>query len=365
MRFRQDKQVPQSSITERSVHARILSMQKEAQCLDTVQLRQMEQSFRSWVSESLREDVRLSRKRIFLIFLLIRYTGAKLNEVLTLNPFKDIDFKRQLVFLGKASPKDSRPQREVQIPVTLSEEIKAALDAPSFKRYLNNLFHVDPGHVRRKFYERALDCEFAPALGAPDVIRKSRAVELLQSNMPLPVVQKILGHSTLSVTASYVDFSDEDIRQVAKYFIEKESQRKTSARNSFFGKIISIKKGDIQAIVKMTTIGGDVVSTVITNESLVRLGIKTGSLITAEVKAPWVILQKSDKEPESTAENRFLGTIVRINKGEITTEYVVCISDGTELCSIVTTENAQKISFQKNDQVWVIFNSFSVVLHID
>ena len=86
--------------------------------------------------------------------------------------------------------------------------------------------------------------------------------------MPLPVVQRMLGHSTLNVTASYVDFSDDDMRQVAKYFIEKESRRKTSARNSFFGKISSIRKGDIQAKVEMITIGGDKVTTVITNDSL-------------------------------------------------------------------------------------------------
>lgn len=238
-------------MTERSSHARILSTKKEAQCLDTVQLTKMEQSFRSWVSESLRSDVQLSRKRILLIFLLIRYTGAKLNEVLSLNPFHDIDFKRQLVLLGKTNGEDGRRTREVQMPVTLSEELKAALHDPSFKKYLSSLFKVDPGHVRRKFYERALDCGFPPAKGAPDVIRKSRAIELMQSNMPLPVVQKMLGHSTPNVTASYVAFSDDEMRRVAKYFIEKESCRKTSARNSFFGKISSVRKGDIQAAVEI------------------------------------------------------------------------------------------------------------------
>ncbi len=107
------------------------------------------------------------------------------------------------------------------------------------------------------------------------------------------------------------------------------------------------------------------VTTVITNDSLSRLGLKAGSLITAEVKAPWVVLQKSDREPESTAENRFFGNIKRISRGKITTEYVVRISDGTELCSIVSTENARMMGFKKNDRVWVIFNSFAVVLHID
>ena len=365
MMFRHRQRIQRSSMDERSSHARIVSLPEESRCLDTVQLDRMEQSFRSWVEGSPRSDIRLSRKRILLIFLLIRYTGARLNEVLAMNPFRDIDFNRRTVLLGRTSTSDNRPLRKVQIPESLAEELRTALEEPSFRKYLGNLFKVDPGHVRRKFYERALDCGLPPVLGAPDVIRKSRAVELMQSNMPLPVVQRMLGHSTLNVTASYVAFSDDDIQQVAKYFIEKESSRKTSARNRFFGKIRSIRKGDIQTKVEMITVGGDMVTTVITNDSLSRLGLKAGSLITAEVKAPWVILQKSDKEPESTAENRFFGAIVRINKGEITTEYVVRIPDGTELCSIVTTENARQMGFQENDRVWVMFNSFSVVLHID
>jgi len=363
--FRDKKQVPQSLITERTSHARIVSMPNESHCLDTVQMSHLEQSFRSWADGAPRADVRLSRRRILLIFLLIRYTGGKLNEVLTLNPFQDVDFKHHLVFLGKTEKKNDQTPREVQIPQVLSEEIKSSLNDPAFKKYLGNFFKVDPGHVRRKFYERALACGFPSAIGAPEIIRKSRAVELMQSNMPLPVVQRMLGHSTLNVTASYVAFSDTDMRQVAKHFIEKESRRKTSARNSFFGKISSIKKGDIQAKVEMITLSGDIVTTIITRDSLSRLGLKTGSLITAEVKAPWVILQKNDKEPESTAENRFFGTIKRISKGKITTEYVVRISDGTELCSVVSTKNAHQIGFQKNDKVWVLFNSFSVVLHSD
>jgi molybdate transport system regulatory protein len=354
-----------SPIPERSSHARIVTLPDEAHCLDTVQLNRMEQSFRSWAEGSPRADVRVSRRRILLIFLLIRYTGAKLNEVLVLNPLQAVDLKRQEVLLGKSEARNGRLPRKVQMPESLSVELRTTLNDPALTEYLHSLFKVDPGHVRRKFYERARDCGYPPSMGAPEIIRKSRAVELIQSNMPLPVVQRILGHSTLNMTASYVAFSDDDIRQVAQYFIEKESRRKTSARNSFFGKIRSIQKGDIQANVEMITAGGDLVTTIITNDSLSRLGLKPGALITAEVKAPWVILEKSDRKPESTAENRFPGTITRITKGKVTTEYVVRIADGTELCSLVNTENARRMGFKKNDQVWVIFNSFSVVLHTD
>jgi molybdate transport system regulatory protein len=270
-----------------------------------------------------------------------------------------------LIVFGKPGAPPDRPPREIQISEALSSEIQSLLEDPVFKKSPQKVFRVDPGHVRRKFYERAASCGFPKSLGAPDVIRKSRAVELMQNNMPLPVVQKIMGHSTPNLTSSLVSFSEEDIQQVTRFFFERESLRKTSARNAFFGKIRTIQKGDIQSKVELVTIGGGLVTTVITNESLARLGFKKGTLITAEVKAPQVILEKTDKEPQCTAENRFPGNIARINRGRITTEYVVRIADGTELCSLVSSEISRRLDLKENDPVWVIFNSFSVVLHTD
>jgi molybdate transport system regulatory protein len=350
---------------ERISHGRIFFAPDEGKYLDTVRLSQLEQSFRCWIEDTPRSDIRLSRKRILMIFLLIRYTAAKLNEVLSLDPFQDIDHDRQSIFFGNTDTGIDRNFREVQISEALSREIQSLLADYGFRKALENRFGVDPGFVRRKFYERGQACGFPKRLCSPEAVRKSRAVELMQNNMPLPAVQMLLGHSTPNLTTSFVSFSDDDIRQVTKFFMEKESSRKTSARNSFFGKIKIILRGDIQTKVELTTIGGHSVTTVITNDSLKSLGLKVGNLITAEVKAPWVILQKTDEDPVCTAENRFNGVIIRINTGKINTEYVVRISDGTELCSVVTTEAGRRLNFHKNDRVWVIFNCFSVVLHAD
>lgn len=361
-RARDNRSVP---MREGASHSRIVAAPDGRQYLDSMQLHRLEQSFRAWAEEAARSDVRLSRKRILLIFLLIRYTGAKLNEVLAINPFQDIDPGRQTVVFGKADATPDRSPREVQMPETLSQEIRIALNDAAFKSSLGSLFNVDPGHVRRKFYERAVACGFPKRLGGPDAIRKSRAVELMQSNMPLPVVQRILGHSTPNLTASFVSFSHDEIQKVAKFFLEKESRRKTSARNTFFGKISSIQKGDIQAKVELVTIAGYLLTTVITNDSLARLGLKTGMLISAEVKAPWVVLQKGDEEPRCSTENRFQGIVERIIKGKVTTEFVVKIADGTELCSLVTSASSRRLELREGDPIWAIFNSFSVVLHLD
>jgi molybdate transport system regulatory protein len=350
---------------ENTRHTRIFAVTSEGKSLDPVQLNLLEQSFRAWAEGTARSDIRLSRKRILLIFLLIRYSGAKLKEVLALDPFQDIDTQEHLVIFGKHDATSDRPPREVQIPEALSQEIQEALDDVTFQTSLDNLFNVDPAHVRRKFYERSVACGFPKESGGPDAIRKSRAVELIQNNVPLPVVQKILGHSTPTLTTSYVSFSDDDLRKAEKFFLEKESRRKTSARNAFFGKISAIQKGDIQTKVELVTIGGYAVTTVITNDSLTRLDLKVGMLINAEVKAPWVVLQKGEKKPECSAENMFQGTVERIIKGKITTEYVVRIADGMELCAVVTSDINRRLGLHENDQVWAIFNGFAVVLHLD
>ena len=190
-------------------------------------------------------------------------------------------------------------------------------------------------------------------------------MELLQSNMPLPVVQRILGHSTPNLAASYVEFSDDDVREMASFFVEKESRRKTSARNAFFGKVHRIQKGDVQATIEIASVGGYIVNAVITNHSLARLGLKRGRLVMAEIKAPWMMLYMGDEEPKSTAENIFRGMVYRITRGQVTSEVVVRIPDGTELCSIITEQSAKQVGLKENDSLWVAFNAFAVVLHVD
>ena len=182
------------------------------------------------------------------------------------------------------------------------------------------MLKLDPAHVRRKLYERAEAIGLRRELGAPEVIRRSRAVELMQGNVPLPVVQKILGHSTPSLAASYVKFSEEEMRRAETFFIDRENRRKTSARNAFFGKIKSLIKGDVQARVEISAPGGYCISAVITNHSLERLGLKRGGLVAAEVKAPWVTIHRSAEDPASSADNVLAAAVERIVRGKVTAE---------------------------------------------
>ncbi|MFZ5569655.1 MAG: TOBE domain-containing protein [Thermodesulfobacteriota bacterium] len=345
-------------------HGRIVAAPDEGLCLDTVRLNRLEQAFREWVERSKRADITCSRQRILVIFLLIRYTGAKLSEVLALNPREDIRPEKSAVFFrGNAAGPEMAP-REVQVADQVLREVRDRLR--DIREESRDSLQLDPGFVRRKFYERAEACGFSRQSSGPEMIRKARAVELMQGNMPLPAVQMMLGHSTPNLTSAYVSFSEDEIRQVARRFMEKESLRKTSARNSFFGKIQEIRQGDIQSRVVLRTIEGHFIATVITNDSVERLGLQPGGLVTAEVKAPWVILQAAgDEAPACSAENRFKGVLIRISRGGINTECVVRISNTIELCAVVSTEGMKNIPLNEGDDVWALFNGFSVVLHVD
>lgn len=330
-------------------------------CLDTGQLNQLEQSFRQWAEASPRRDVQLSRRRILLIFLLIRYTGAKLNEVLALDPFSDIH--QQMVCIRNPESEQQECARTIVIAEPVANEIEQMLADADFRRSLTNLLAIDPAFVRRKFYERAEACGFAKQMAGPEMIRRARAVELMQSHMPLPAVQKLLGHSTPNLTAAHVSYSEEELQRVTRLFIERESSRKTSARNTFFGKISMIKRGDVQAQVTLINPGGHRITTLITLESLDRLALQVGRLMTAEVKAPWVIIQPGKTDGGSSADNRFAGEVVRINRGKVSSEYVVRIDDGTELCATISTDSGKDLALQVGDRARVLFNCFAVILH--
>ena len=288
-----------------------------------------------------------------------------MNEALSLDPASDFDLDNNIIRLGKRHGGKDFNSREVQIPGAISADIRTMTIDSASKWAGGSVFRIDPAHVRRKFYERAASITIPSSLGTPETIRKSRAVELMRSNMPLPVIQKILGHSTPNLAASYVEFSDTEISHVAKYFADRENKRKTSARNSFFGKISTIRTGDIQALVEVVSVSGNVITSIITSGSLTRIGLKPGMLVTAEVKAPWIQLCKDRNAPNCSAENLFQGTVCRITKNRTTAEVVVRLPDSTELCAIITEKIRRQMDIQNEDLLWVFFDAFAVVLHVD
>jgi molybdate transport system regulatory protein len=331
--------------------------------LGTAKLEQLTAAFRAWAARATRPDVRLSRERVLLIYLMLRHCGAKLGEVLALDDRTDIDLDAGVVRFG--GEKDDAAPREVKLPRALTDELARTFDAPAFLAMRGMAFRMDGGYVRRKFYERGQECGLPKELSNPRILRHSRAVELLRGGVPLTIVQTILGHGTVNLTAHYLSFTQEDIKTLVSYYIHKEARMKTSARNTFTGQISQVRVGTILSEVTLVTPAGYQLVSVITNESLEKLDLREGALATASVKAPLVILVKNDEAPASSMRNRFFGTVMRINEGAIAAEVVVRVDDDTEVCALITDESVRRLDLKVGDPIWAMFKAFSVVLGVE
>ena len=332
--------------------------------LDSEQLDILTASFRAWASETGTRARAMSRTRILVIFLLIRYTGAKLNEVQGLRVLNDMDFAGHSVRFGQEDCGETS-FREVHLSAGLSAELAELLTLLDGAGGAERPFSIDPAFVRRKFYERAQICGFDKRQGGPEMLRKARAVELIQNNVPLPAVQRLLGHSTPNLTTAFISFSPEDLTEVIRLFMERESGRRTSARNSFFGKVRGFARGDVQTLVELDTLDGEKIWTMVTNTSAERLSLREGRLITAEVKAPWLLLERADRPGGNSAENVRQGIIARLTKGAVNTECTVRIADGTELCAILSTQGFDSLGLSLGDEARVLFSSYAVILQAD
>ncbi len=65
---------------------------------------------------------------------------------------------------------------------------------------------------------------------------------------------------------------------------------KISARNTFKGKVVEVKKGAVAAQVRVDIGGGNVVTSMITADAVDDLGIAVGSVVTVVIKATEVML---------------------------------------------------------------------------
>ena len=335
--------------------ARIFSVPGDVKHLDTRQLADLEKSLGEWVAKAGRQDVAASRRRIFLLYLLIRHAGARLGEACACHPVQDYRAEARTLALGQGATR-----REVPVAAALGEALLDAVQAGVLGGTESAPLNVDQGHLRRKLYERADECGLPRELVNPSIIRRSRGIELLRQNVPLPVVQRMLGQSTPNLAGEYLDFSDADMASTLRRVVDRESRR-TSARNSFFGQITRITRGDIQSGIRIASVGGHEIMSIITNASLDRLGFREGGFVTAEVKAPWVIVASAEPG-KSSADNQLAGVVSRVEPGALTTEVVVVLGDGLEVCAIISEESRRRLALSEGDRARVEFNAFSVIL---
>ena len=130
--------------------ARIFQVPDSVKYLDPGQIEALTRSFRDWLHAARDARTRQARTRVWLLFLILRYTGMRLGEVLDLDDTTDFDLARGVVLVrGDAS-------REIPLPAEVVDALAHFFEHPMSMELRGQIFRMDQGYVRRKFSERGL-----------------------------------------------------------------------------------------------------------------------------------------------------------------------------------------------------------------
>jgi len=184
---------------------------REVKYLSEEQVNRLTEAFQRYFDES-PPGYRRIRGRSWVIYLLLRFTGARLSEVLSLS-IEDIDWRNAEVKLPTL--KQKKPSfRVVPVPQLLVAEMGRFL--AEFPDMREELFKITTRAFRYVFRDRCKEAGLPQELSHPHVLRHTRAIELLRAGVPVSVVQQLLGHAYLSTTAVYLRFSGTEIKTILR-----------------------------------------------------------------------------------------------------------------------------------------------------
>lgn len=137
---------------------------------------------------------------------------------------------------------------------------------------------------------------------------------------------------------------------------------KTSARNQIPGRVVRIKKGIIAAQVDVETKENEVLTALITIDSLESLGIKEGTNVFLLIKATWVIIALDGMK--ISARNVIPATVKEITRGPVDSEVVLETDKGTLLVSLITNESVENLKLELGKRVNAVFKASHVIVGV-
>ncbi|MCT4535149.1 TOBE domain-containing protein [Halodesulfovibrio sp.] len=335
----------------------IFTVAESLRYLEPQQLKMFLHSFDSWCAATDKQKNILSRQRMRALFLLLRYSGARLGEVLNLDDRTAFDFTRKIVTVGH-----DETLRDVPLEKHVSNALQEILESSMGCGLRGNFFHIDPGYVRRTFYARAMDCGLPKELATPRVLRYSRALEMMRGGVPLLVVSNVLGHLSQDVMTGLRKYTNDDVTSIVRK-AHKEVQQRTSARNSFVGHVAHVIVDGVMAEVEVVTESNLSIFSVITEESLRTLRLSIGKPVVATVKAPYITLHNTNNHNSAHKRNSFTCSVERIASTQVLAEVTGHLEDGSGICALIAKNNVELMQITTGTLVEVSFNELSVVLN--
>jgi len=141
-------------------------------------------------------------------------------------------------------------------------------------------------------------------------------------------------------------------------------EMKISARNVWLGNVVQIEKGAVNSVVTVALKGQDTIVSVITENSVQRLGLEPGVEVMAIVKAPSVMLGLAIDRQKISARNILEGRVNRIVSGMVNDEVVIDLAGGNTVTSILTSASVKRLELVPGMEIAAVIKASDVLLAI-
>ena len=168
---------------------------------------------RHGASITIDEAVRLSIKKevpykFGVLFDILYFTGCRISEGIQI---RWVEIVGNTIVLRKSNTKGKKNTREIAVPASLIEDISRL---PNEGGYLfagrNGQGHIHRTtatyHLSKSLEKIGLKHQFSS-----HGYRRTALTQLHKNNVPLKVIMKISGHSSLGALQRYIDVADEEI----------------------------------------------------------------------------------------------------------------------------------------------------------
>lgn len=289
---------------------------------------------------------RQARLRLWCLFLLLRYGGLRLVEALSLRA-DDWDWARGCLHVR------GTPERLVPLPLPLVRSLRDRLADPVFLGALASLA-CDSSLVRRTLAQCGRACGFPAGLLSARSLRQNRAQELRRHGLSPALVNAFLGrgrqHAALRPGTAAL---------LAQRIQGEDNSPRSSARNTFAGRVLRCESCGLACRVEMLTPGGLLLTAIITETSRRQLDIREGCRLTAHVKAPQMHLA-GDGSPPPPEATHFCGVVEQLRSDERWREILLRLADGTHVCLLQEGSHRPALAPGMEARAW--FDALSVVL---
>jgi molybdate transport system regulatory protein len=142
----------------------------------------------------------------------------------------------------------------------------------------------------------------------------------------------------------------------------RKMELKISARNVWSGNVAKIEQGAVNSVVTIALKGQDTIVSVITHNSVQRLGLEPGSEVLAIVKATSVMVGLAVDSQRLSARNILRGKVARIVPGKVNDEVIIDLKGGNTVTSILTCTSVRSLCLEEGMEVDAIIKASSVLL---